>query len=227
MTGCSSDMTLARLLGEQLDEADHVEIADHVESCVRCQERLKELTCDCSGFLDWDPIEHSSTDPWLTGDRTRSGSQALDACDAAQRIDPKNDKVQLYRVGALLELKREQEAIDACDAYCREAVTDAEESLRHGELEGRLHYSGARILALAAESAKKAARPRDPSEMDKVQNYQDRALALLGQAVERAPLERCARFWREVVRSDHAFPTIRRQLAFARIAAAACQPHAQ
>ena len=67
-------MTLARLLDEQLDEADHVEIADHVESCVRCQERLKELTSDCSRFLDWDPIDHSSTDHWLTGDRAGSGS---------------------------------------------------------------------------------------------------------------------------------------------------------
>ena len=45
--------------------------------------------------------------------------QALDACDAAVRIDPKDAEVHRYRVGALLELKREQDAIDACDAYLR------------------------------------------------------------------------------------------------------------
>jgi hypothetical protein len=153
MTGCSSDMTLARLLDEQLE---------------------------------------------------------------AIRLDPYSGDSYGRRGSALVALGR-----------CREAVTDAEESLRHGESEGRLHYSGARIIALAAESAKKAARPHDPSEMDKVQNYQDRALALLGQAVERTPLERRAGFWREVVHSDHAFTTVRRQPAFARTAAAACQPQAQ
>ena len=42
---------LARLLDEQLDEADHASIADHVESCVACQERLKQLTGDDSRLL--------------------------------------------------------------------------------------------------------------------------------------------------------------------------------
>ena len=141
---------------------------------------------------------------------------ALRDFEEAIRLDPYSGDYYSGRGSALVALGR-----------YREAVTDAEESLRHGESEGRLHFSAARILALSAESAKKEARPRDPSELDKVQNYRDRALALLGQAVERTPPERRARFWREVVESDHALTTIRRHPAFARIAATACQPHAQ
>ena len=43
MTGCSSDMMLARLLDEKLDEVDYASIADYIEVCVSCQERLKEM----------------------------------------------------------------------------------------------------------------------------------------------------------------------------------------
>ena len=41
MTGCSSDMILVQLLDEQLNEVDQSSIAEHVQTCVRCQERLK------------------------------------------------------------------------------------------------------------------------------------------------------------------------------------------
>jgi eukaryotic-like serine/threonine-protein kinase len=238
--------------------------------------------------------------------------KALDACDAALRIDPKSGEFHRYRAGALLELKRDSEAIVACDAAlrmglssadllglrglararrndfagaiddytlalalkpatpvlygrrgwaylvsgaaqlalrdfeqaihldpatgdfysgrgsalialgrCREAVSDAEESLRNGESEPRLYYSAARILAQAAEHAQTDRRPRNSSEPTPGQIYQDRALTLLGQAVERTqPAERVA-FWRDVVHSDLVFTAIRRLPAYARIAATA------
>ncbi len=57
---------LARLLDEQLDEADHDSIADHVELCATCQERLKQLTRNDSRILVWEPINRPSTNPWLT-----------------------------------------------------------------------------------------------------------------------------------------------------------------
>jgi serine/threonine protein kinase/lipoprotein NlpI len=243
--------------------------------------------------------------------------RALDACDAALRIDPKDADAHRSRVGALLELKRDQDAILACDAYlstgvssadllglrglararrndfaaaiddytlalalepsspalhgrrgwaylvsgapqlalrdfeevirrdpssgdaysgrgsalvamgrCGEAVADAEESLRHGESEARLNYSAARILAQAAEFARQEPRPRKPSEPTKVQTYQDRALTLLSQAVERTPPEERAAFWHKVVHSDGAFTSIRRLPAYARIATAASAPQA-
>ena len=65
---------LARLLDEQLDEADHASIVDHVESCVICQERLKELTGDDSRLLAWEPIERSLTNLGLAGAPRSSAS---------------------------------------------------------------------------------------------------------------------------------------------------------
>jgi tetratricopeptide (TPR) repeat protein len=247
----------------------------------------------------------------------RQFQRALDACDAALRIDPKDAGVHRWRVGALLELKREREAIDACDAYLRagrgsadlfglrglakarrndfagaiddytlalglqanapvlharrgwaylvsgapqlalrdfeeairldpssgdaysgrgsalvtlgrwrEAVADAEESLRHGESEARLHYSAARILALAAESDKKEDRSRGPTVPRKTGSHQDRAVVLLGLALERTPPGKRAAFWREVVHSDQAFTAIRRLPAYARMAGAVDPPPA-
>ena len=64
---------LARLLDEQLNEVDHSSIAEHVETCVRCQERLKELTSQALGVLDWEPFDRLSSDPWLTMDHLLSG----------------------------------------------------------------------------------------------------------------------------------------------------------
>ena len=241
--------------------------------------------------------------------------QALDACDAAARIDPKDAEVHRYRVGALLELKRDQDAIEACDAYlrtgrssadllglrglakarrndfagaiddytlalalepsapvlrarrgwaylvsgapqlalrdfeeairldpssgdaysgrgsalvalgrCREAVADAEESLRHGESEARLHYSAARILAQAAESAKEEPNRHALSDATAAESQRDRALDLLGQAVEQTSPQERAAFWSNVVQSDHAFTAIRRHPAYARIGMAAALP---
>ena len=107
---------------------------------------------------------------------------------------------------------------------CREAVADAEESLRRGESDVRSHYGAARILALAAESVQKDARARDLAEQSKVQNYQARALALLSQAFERIPSRERAVFWRSVVQPDQAFAALRRLPAYARMAAAVSEP---
>ena len=243
--------------------------------------------------------------------------QALDACDAAVRIDPKDAEVHRCRVGALLELGRDQDAIDACDAYLRtggssadllglrglararrndfaaaiddytlalalepsapvlherrgwaylvsgapqmslrdfeeairldpsggdaysgrgsalialgrgvEAVADADESLRHGESEARMHYGAARILAQAAELAKQESRARKPSDSTKVQMYQDRALTLLSQALERTPPAERAAFWQKFVDSDRLFTALRRLPAYTRFATAASVPRA-
>ena len=42
------------------------------------------------------------------------------------KIDPKDAEVHRWRVGALLELERERDAIEACDAYLRRAVPSAD-----------------------------------------------------------------------------------------------------
>jgi eukaryotic-like serine/threonine-protein kinase len=242
----------------------------------------------------------------------RQFQAALDACDAVLAIDPKDTVVHPYRVSALLELKRVDDAIVAADAALRigpksadllglrglartrcndfaaaiddytlalalepsapvlygrrgwaylvsgaaqlalrdfeqaihidpsagdfysgrgsariamgdhsAAVSDAEESLMHGESEARLYYSAARILVQAAELARTDRRVPKSSEPTLAQTYQERALALLGQAVERTqPAERAA-FWRGVVNPDRAFNAVRRLPVYARIAAEA------
>ena len=110
---------------------------------------------------------------------------------------------------------------------CREAVTDAEESLRHGESDARMHY---KLLPVSwprpPELTKQEPRPRKPSERTKAQIYQDRALTLLAQAVERTPPEGRLAFWRNVVHSDRVFTPIRRLPAYTRIAASVGVPQA-
>ena len=103
--------------------------------------------------------------------------------------------------------------------HCQDAAADAEESLRHGEPEPRLLYNAARILAQAAESASKEASRQARPDLASIRRYQDRALKLLGQAIERTPPEEQPTFWRDVVRGDHALSSIRRLPEYARWAA--------
>jgi tetratricopeptide (TPR) repeat protein len=56
----------------------------------------------------------------------REFQSALDACEAALRIDPRDRDVHRWRVAALVELKRDQEAIVACDAYLRAGQPSAD-----------------------------------------------------------------------------------------------------
>ena len=58
---------LARLLDEQLGEADYASMVEHVESCTSCQDRLKELTNNDSLLFEWKQIDRSATHPWLPG----------------------------------------------------------------------------------------------------------------------------------------------------------------
>ncbi len=118
----------------------------------------------------------------------------------------------------------------SADAYCgrgstlaalglfREAVLDAEESLRHGEIEARIVYTAARTMAQAVESASKELRPRVRPDLDAIRAYQDRAVKLLGQALEQTPRELRAAFWRDVVQTDPAIAVIRRLSEYARLA---------
>jgi eukaryotic-like serine/threonine-protein kinase len=103
--------------------------------------------------------------------------------------------------------------------HYQEAVADADESLRHGEPDARLLYNGARIMAQAAELAGKGASPKVRLGLTAVRQYEDRALKLLGQAIERTPREQRTVFWRDVIRADHALSAIRRLPEYTRWAA--------
>ena len=74
----------------------------------------------------------------------------------------------------------------------REAAADAEESLRHGVPEPRMLYNAARTLAQAAEAASGEVGQRGGSDVATARRLQDRALQLLGQAVERTAPDRAA-----------------------------------
>jgi serine/threonine protein kinase/predicted Zn-dependent protease len=76
MTGCSSDDILTRLLEEQLDAVEYAAIADHVESCACCQERLKELTSERSERIHLACYDSASTNPWLSEESSLLGTQA-------------------------------------------------------------------------------------------------------------------------------------------------------
>ena len=125
--------------------------------------------------------------------------------EEAIRLDTSNRDAYSGRGSALVAL-----------GHYQDATADAEESLRHGEPEPRLLYNAARILAQAAESAGKEASRQARPEWASVRRYQDRALKLLGQALERTSREQRPVFWREVIRADRALSSIRRLPQYAR-----------
>jgi len=137
---------------------------------------------------------------------------ALRDFEEAIRLDPSSGDAYSGRGSAHAAL-----------GHCKEAFADALESLRHGESQARILYGAARILAQVAESAQREPRSRGLSDLEELASDPERALVLLGQAVERTPLEERATFWNEVVKKDQAFTAIRRLPAYARIAAAARQ----
>jgi tetratricopeptide (TPR) repeat protein len=118
----------------------------------------------------------------------------------------------------------------SADGYCgraatwrelgryREAVADAEQALRRANSDARISYSAARILAQAAVDAEKEPRPRGQLGPADAARYQERAIALLGDALERTPPDRRVSFWRDYVRGDQALAAIRRLPEFARLA---------
>jgi tetratricopeptide (TPR) repeat protein len=237
-------------------------------------------------------------------------AEALDACETALYIHPEDAEARRLRLTALLELKRYDQMIDACDGYLRssrpspevlelrglakvkrndfagaiedytvalslrpgvsnlycrrgwaylvsgaaplarrdfeeairldpssgeayggrgsaqialgrfrEAAADAEESVRRGVPEPRTLYNAARTLAQAASAASGEVGRRGGSDVTTVRRFQDRALQLLGQALQRTAPDQRAAFWRDVVQTDQALRIIRRLPDYARSAA--------
>jgi eukaryotic-like serine/threonine-protein kinase len=129
--------------------------------------------------------------------------------DEAIRLDPASGEAFGGRASSL-----------AAMGQFREAVRDAEESLRHGDAEPHLLYTAARTLAQAASAAAKEPRPRGKPDVNAIRAYQDRSLVLLRRVVEQTPRESRTAFWRDVVEPDPAFNSIRRLSDYARLAEA-------
>ena len=127
--------------------------------------------------------------------------------DEAIRLDPKGADGYSGRGSTLISI-----------GDYRAAVLDAEESLRHGDMEVHLVYTAARIMAQAAQSAAREPRIRGKPDLDAIRAYQDRAMKLLRQAFDQTPSSGRAAFWREVVGPDPALSGIRRLSEYARLA---------
>ena len=106
----------------------------------------------------------------------------------------------------------------------RAAASDVEESLRRGEPTPRRLYNAARTYAQAAAVAVAEVRLRGRAARRDALAYEDRAGALLGQALERTPADRRTTFWREVVAPDDALSAVRKWTRFAVLARMAAAP---
>ncbi len=101
----------------------------------------------------------------------------------------------------------------------RDAISDAEEALRRGPQTDRLHYNAARIYAQAAGRVDAEGGPRNRRRAATRSGYENRAVALVHQALGlHSAVERRA-FWRRFVEADGALNPIRRNPGFARLAA--------
>ena len=100
----------------------------------------------------------------------------------------------------------------------RAAVTDAEESLRHGEPSARMYYLAGRIYARAASAAAGEVRKAGRSAVALTASYQDRAVALIREAVRRHPAGQRAAFVRNQILADPALRPILRRLKFDELA---------
>ena len=122
---------------------------------------------------------------------TNAVQLALEDFERAIRLDGSNGDAYSGRGSARVLLGRH-----------RAAVADAEESLRHGEPNSRMYYLAGRIYARAASAAAGEVRRAGRSAVDLTASYQDRAVALIREAVRRHPAGRRAAFVRDQILSD-------------------------
>ena len=96
----------------------------------------------------------------------------------------------------------------------RAAVADAEESLRHGKPDARRYYIAGRIYVRAALAAANEVRKAGREAVALTASYQDRAVALIREAVRRTPAGQRQAFVRDQVFTDPALRPILRRLRF-------------
>jgi tetratricopeptide (TPR) repeat protein len=128
---------------------------------------------------------------------------ALPDFDRAVQFDPGSADALLGRGGARVKL----------GSY-REATSDAEEALKRDPERPRTLLHAARIYAQAAgkvETEALAVKRRVPEHQAR---YQDRALTLLQQALNRTPSGWRPALWRDAVKPDAAFNAIRHSAGY-------------
>jgi len=105
------------------------------------------------------------------------------------------------------------------------AVADAREALRLAKTNPRDTYNAARIHALAASSAAAEVGEKGRGARLLSSKYQDTAVQLIREAIEREAPEKRATFWRDTIQPDPALKAIRRRLKFDELIATSKQPN--
>jgi len=166
-------------------------------------------------------LEIRPADPHLLNDRGWSYLQfdspkpALCDFDAALKIDPADGNAYSGRGTAQARL-----------GNYRAAVADARQALKFGKTDPRLTYNAARIYALAASLAAADPAANGRAARALAAGYQDIAVQLIRDAIQReAPGGRAA-FWREIIQPDPALSAIRRRLNFQDLIATVRKPNA-
>ncbi len=166
-------------------------------------------------------LEIRPGDPHLLNDRGwaylqfDSAKLALVDFEAALKIDPADANAYSGRGTAHARL-----------GNYRAAVADARAALHFGKTDPRLTYNAARIYALAASLAAGERGPNSRSALTLAAGYQEIALQLIREAIQReAPAGRAA-FWRDIIQPDPALSAIRRRLNFEDLIATSRKPSA-
>jgi len=105
------------------------------------------------------------------------------------------------------------------------AVADAREALRLAKANPRVTYNAARIYALAAASAAAEVGEKGRPASLLSAKYQDTAVELIREALERESPEKRTSFWRDTIQLDPALNAIRRRLKFEELIATSKRPN--
>jgi tetratricopeptide (TPR) repeat protein len=100
----------------------------------------------------------------------------------------------------------------------RDAVADAEKALQLGATTGHVRYQAARVFAQAAVKVVQDDELASSQRRELGLRYQDRALALLREALAALPAEERGRFWSATVQRDGALTSLRTHYEFRRLA---------
>ena len=133
--------------------------------------------------------------------------------DEVIRLDPMGADAYNGRATARVHVSRYQEA-----------VADAEEALARGQKSSTVAYKAARVYAQAATAAAADVERKGRVAVALTSRYQDRAVALVRDAVQKRPADRRASFWREVLADPDLRPLRKRLSALAMSDSVAAQP---
>jgi tetratricopeptide (TPR) repeat protein len=128
--------------------------------------------------------------------------------DRAVRLDPKDGDAHNGRAFARVKAGRYQEAVD-----------DAERAIHLGPPTARHRYNAARVYAQAYVKATEDAALQNPRGRAIREAYQDRAVALLGDALAALPPGEQKGFWSGTVQRDRALHPVWQCHAFQQLAA--------